>query len=514
MATLRWIATLTLLLCLLAGTVSAVSYRDIVQGDTVTWHENVSLSRVIGWSDTVAWWHTNHTPGISPPDLVLTIDRPRTVFIDPHGFPQGDYYKWDGKWERAGNNLAFSVAITPRAPKATPTPSPSTPTERPLELRMPSLLPALQDKHIADILICRGHPTSILCRNTSSLWIFGHTQWAYLTPSPDGTYTLTSNLTSAFPPGNYTLIFQDPGKNGVQEVIFNPDKKEVWFNNLRTFDVTKTPITGWIPAQIQDLVLSSIDKTDDGTTVKILAIQDPTIDIKHLYDAGANFVAVNGYTNVPDGTPINIEIDPIRVLIDNGGSTITTTADQPFSPGSLRIWQAKVPINWNTTAPGRHFLTAMLPSGAFQTVSFWIYNIPDGQTRPQGFVHYLSGNEFESSATVKTIEIVRTVEVPVYIQGPASTPITPPVAGENATLQPNAAHASESQDSVPLLLILIPLVPLLYLVTVLARARHQTNLPKSPYTPIPTNTMANRHRTARKVISDDIAAIRSKINRC
>ena len=85
------------------------------QGDTIYWNDCVDLTGVGGWDMRIAHW--NNTPGYVTgypddyPDIVFDISSfPRRIKIWPDVYPIGAWYKWSGKDEPGGSNLAFYIA--------------------------------------------------------------------------------------------------------------------------------------------------------------------------------------------------------------------------------------------------------------------------------------------------------------------------------------------------------------------------------------------------------------------
>ena len=92
-----------------------ITCEYVHQGDTVYWGDCIDVTGVAGWDMKLAHW--NNTGGYDIgypdeyPDIIYDVsDNPRKIHVWWEVYPSGPWYKWSGKRENAGNNLAFYVA--------------------------------------------------------------------------------------------------------------------------------------------------------------------------------------------------------------------------------------------------------------------------------------------------------------------------------------------------------------------------------------------------------------------
>jgi hypothetical protein len=446
-----------------SSAVLAIKYRDINQGDVVYWGENVSVERVIGWYNTIAYWNATQIPGVVPPNTIISLKHPNRLFIDPNQYPVGNYYKWSGMWERAGNNLAFIVKKRPALNKTSESPPL---TSAPTTWLTVKTRPTLEARHVADYLIARGDPLNIPI-NATNVWGFSNRNFFY--KNLQGTLTLSATESAALGEDTYTLLSHTGGPNTVIEIKYDSPSNAIWFNNVSTFELKKTPLAGYVPAHIHEIFSDYLKTCDDEIAVQTMIIQEPTIDIKNIWDEDTEQIAVNGYTNAKEGTPISLYLDEIRVITKNGGGHVMAHA-KGSDPGAYRTWDVMIPIDFNETAPGQHQITAVLPTGQRQSVSFYVYSLPEGQKRPQGYVRYIGGNEWVPTPT----PVVEYVNVPLKFAPLEVTPleVTPLEVTPPQQYYLNIVDAVIVRG-VDLLIVLLEILAGLYVSTILYRAIRQ-----------------------------------------
>lgn len=96
-----------LIICfVVVAPVSAGMYVN--QNDKLYWGDVADLTGVYGWQCTLAWWESSSQSDY-PTRTVDVCSNSYNIAITPERFPAGDWYKWDGKVGRHGNDLAFTV---------------------------------------------------------------------------------------------------------------------------------------------------------------------------------------------------------------------------------------------------------------------------------------------------------------------------------------------------------------------------------------------------------------------
>lgn len=103
----------------------------VIQGDTVYWGDSVDLTGVYGWECTVAWWKGGISDSVWPDRTEEVCYQSHNILITPERFPEGSWYKWDGKIGNHENDEAFRVKAY--RPTTVPTPTPNiTYTQQPM----------------------------------------------------------------------------------------------------------------------------------------------------------------------------------------------------------------------------------------------------------------------------------------------------------------------------------------------------------------------------------------------
>jgi hypothetical protein len=91
------------------------------QGENITQGNYYDLSGVYGFSGRLAHWENEDDVDIDDPDVIINLEHPKNVFIDPKNFPTGRYFQCDGKTSGScnsfehGNSYVFHVSA-PLAP--------------------------------------------------------------------------------------------------------------------------------------------------------------------------------------------------------------------------------------------------------------------------------------------------------------------------------------------------------------------------------------------------------------
>jgi hypothetical protein len=90
------------------------------QGENISQGNYYDLTGVYGFSGTVANWNDEDNEGITYPDHVVFLSKPRTVYIDPAIFPVGRWHQFDGGVNTTGgysfgsdNTYVFKVVANP-----------------------------------------------------------------------------------------------------------------------------------------------------------------------------------------------------------------------------------------------------------------------------------------------------------------------------------------------------------------------------------------------------------------
>jgi hypothetical protein len=247
--------------------------------------------------------------------------------------------------------------------------------------------------------------------------VFGRLDKIYNKTFARQTVSLTPSEIQNLEPGTYTIITQFPGKNTIFEVGYS---KIVDVANSKTSEQLTSPWAAIKPVDVFGLqprmVLVAFRKmattTDDVLVEYRLEVANPVIDIVSIdetYEGGKDVLDVRGYTNVAKGTMLSFVIDEDSQTVRTMRENTFTEVVQETAPNAWRYFQVLIPIDYETIPVGKHFITAIAPQGARQTVSFDVYDMPAGQETPPATIKYVAGNQFIPKPTAEIVTVIQTV---------------------------------------------------------------------------------------------------------
>jgi len=403
------------------GNVSPVQ-NYIYQGDKVYLNTTVDISGVVPPYPSLAYWDgydmydSVPTYNLSMPDRKIGYYN---FWIDPEIFSNrtGRWYKYNGKFEPQGNNLAFVVApnkysnYTVRYPNGTlielSNIIQNTTSENITPLKEPPLLPEIQE---SDYVVAKGDPV-IWDNGDYHLWVFGRI---------DGIYDHRSNVLSIqevemLEAGRYTVVVHVPGNNTIYEATYAN-------NTLYPAFYGKSPIPtfGMNPALVMDSLKSMLRNTDDKLYEYNMEVDTPHITIRRADEIvrnGMDYMDVRGYTNVANGTKITVTLDDKYLKEFSGESVAIRT-----SPGNLSYYRVYVPFNWDELAADArsHTLVATTAIGGKTEKDFKVSLLPADSYRPNATLKYIEDrNPFVPTPTPEvvirkeTVVVTKTIEIPL-----------------------------------------------------------------------------------------------------
>jgi len=397
-------------------------------------NETADLNLVKGWYGIVQRY---------PGDEMIDVSGfSHKIFIDPILFPEGIYYQWspEGIFSH-GNNIAFEVKSGIRPIKnrtfanVTGSVSEVVPGESPESLPLRSI-------PVADYYIARGDPFTVGHSGPAQVWVTqlrddGGLGWMVPKIRLNST-DIHGNETDRFQIGNYTVTVQGMGPNGVADITYRNVTRTRSDGRLddvliSPMNSTETIISGWQPWMIQKEVVRLVNQGmwvdqgvgrknlfDDSIEMRTLVVENPYAEIREINEMSrgnstreATIVQIIGYTNLAEEAEIKIvlDIDETNARTIKGFTWNTTAIGRNI--GDKRQFSVSIPLYYSEMSPGKHFMTAITPSGVKTTVSFHIYDIPEGQVRPMATQRYMGGNEFVATPTPEIIEKTLPTPTPV-----------------------------------------------------------------------------------------------------
>ena len=403
-------------------------YR-IAQGQDVYLNDTIDITGE-GWGRGLAWYGTYGE-----------YDDPQYVYefsdFSPHGElshfwiapsifsqRQGMWYQYYGNaTETRGNLNAFKVIAgyrnsTLTFPNGTVVNQSVgiSPTQTPRVFPQESVLPEV---HVADYLLAIGDPLIVKTYGQAQVWIFGRVDKAYGS-TPNDNMTFDAKTFENFEPGSYTMVVQHPGNNTDFDVRFNNNTLEYknGWNGVQNVDVSALQ-----PRMILSRLLQILGSTDDTYQTYTVEIQQPEIRVVSIDDiwlkskmdefhidnnVDVTFKDIRGYTNLQNGTNLTVALDKTRF--------VTHAQTWRSANGNRTMFQAYVPIIWDTIPLGTHTVTVSGPPGAYVDANFPVELLPADSYRPNATLKYTGDeNPWKPNLTTPTPVIITQVVTQVVV---------------------------------------------------------------------------------------------------
>lgn len=428
------------------------STHYISQGESVYVNDTIDISGVVPPYPNLAWWN-GYDMYDSNASYIITLPVYKSgyyhFYLDPSIFSTrlGKWYKYDDKFEKNGNNLAFIVYpqsmknSTMRYSNGTLINISEQIVNNYTEGEIP-VEPPVEIKHISDYLIARGEPFTIKTNSTTNIWLFGRIDKLLDFKSTNATtINVTKDILSGFETGDYTVEMQTVGnKSSDFTVKYDYDAQEIKWFDPQSFEIKKIETSGLSSQVLIEQFKKLIPQTIDTFTQYKLVLQDPYVEIQSItekytqnetvneagiteYNTNISYIEVKGYTNVAIGSTLKFIVDEKqqtkRTLYSH---TTTATAGGSKDPGDMRWFDTMIPVDKYNLAKGDHTVTAYTSlSDAGTVYTFAIYEAPLNSYVPQKTIRYISGKYGPEEFIPTPTPIVQTVTVPV--PGPTQTVI-------------------------------------------------------------------------------------------
>jgi hypothetical protein len=206
---------------------------------------------------------------------------------------------------------------------------------------------------------------------TVGIWIVGRDHFEVLIPAPDrhGNFSITikPSATNSFSSGQYAIVFQDPGTNGILEIGGGTD-----VNGTLTVMNRGKIVARLGPRQelgenihiVADHILStsSIPGVDDTFQIEYFFVQKPAIFFDKVIPASGlripdqitgERIVISGTTNIGTENSLNTEI-----RTQNTNEIVTTKTIPVIAGYPINTW------TWDLDAPG-------LPPGDYELTLIW-----------------------------------------------------------------------------------------------------------------------------------------------
>jgi hypothetical protein len=456
------------------------------QGDPVYLGETCDVSRVVGWKSQFAYFASG-VESETPTKIVDVSGFMYRHYIDPNKYVVGDWYKWEGMYERGGNNWAFRVMEGTRnetTPLVNVTPIP---TKKPGAAAI--VIP--KDTHILlargdDGIIKYGLDAGVVggVQQDAYLWLFGtgevKTQvisykMIYSENDLGHRYDFTPEETNLFDLGGYTGYIQFIGKNGRQDVFYDKSTNSL---DSPYKDVKPIKLDGLLPANIQkefETLTKPSGYSDDFLVPISMEVTNPDVTIKEYYEQD-NDIVIIGTTTMSEGTVLVVQVDPDNFALAEEVAANKHVTEAEGKISEPRRFSIQFPLKWDEMAIGHHKIRVDINTYKIKTsidqdfdvTGSWVNPTPTPELR-KAIISEGGTHLYENGSAVNKGGFVDPTATPTPTPEPTPipTPTLPPTPVLTPTPRPTPSDnidASKIFDNTGLPL--NPIIPVLAVIVV------------------------------------------------
>jgi hypothetical protein len=404
--------------------------------------DHIDISGVVAGNRALVWFRGGDPDPAAQP---YVIPLPNTkagyfdFYVDPAIFTQmtGNIFKWNGYFEPSGNTHAFYVIANYRNdtrtyPNGTVINETSILSGQYPIIEKP-IVPILPAKHVADYLAVHNQPFNITTAGKSKLWLFGRVDGIYDRLFPTSEAVIDVHDMQSLEAGNYQMLIQYPGENGVFESYYDPSTY-----SLRSARVNKTTyileplpaisLYGVTPQIAIEQVKTMLGESDDAYSIQTVSIEEPSIQLVSMEQVSTSLARtyynnsnlrgdvtvfdIKGYTNVLPGTNLYFALDENK---QTKVKWFNATAQGQYL-GDERIFEAFVPVYWDEMSLGMHTISGYTDVGGSIFRDFPVRDSPDHSFIPNQTVKWIGDQN--PWVPTPTPEIIKE---PYAVPGPERT---------------------------------------------------------------------------------------------
>jgi len=404
----------------------------IYQGDTVYVGDVIDISGAAPPYASLAYWNGYDMYDSEPTYVMELPDSSQGYYkfnlsFEIFGNRLGRWYKWDGDFEKRGNNHIFTV--NPKLwHNSTLTFSNGTAIvtseEIPQNYTRHKVQPAplMPEKFVSDYLVAKGDEVAFP-EGDYRIWVFGRTDGIYAREE----HNITKDQIFNMGVGNYDVVFQYHGNNTIYDASCGPNNCDVLIPGL--YGKKPVNIYGYQPLVVYDKLKEMLAGTDDKLVEYDLRIEDPYITINQADETEYtthSALNVRGYSNVANGTKITVSLDEKSAYYKDLKKMQIETSAVRISVGNLSYYSVDIPFNYEDIAADarNHTLTARTELGGIVQKDFKVSLMPADSYRPNASLKYIEDrNPFVPTPTpeIRTVVVTQTIEVVKQI----TIPVTP-----------------------------------------------------------------------------------------
>lgn len=350
-------------------------------------NETVDLSLAVSWPDYKLAWCAKENYECTPPDQIVEVTgNMHKYHIDPAIFKYGTYYRWDGKWNRAENLVAFTIVNGNRSSYDI------------FQSEESALAPGkiVQSEGPFKYYIARGDNPMVSTRlnrtDNCYLWAFtntidilgkqmipireggGYTSYAYTFAEHD-----IMNMTIDTYPGYITCA----GPNRVIDVHMNGDTMTTPYKAAKDVE-----LYSWNPYNIKekyDLLSKSIpDQMYDDVVYHIeIIVAEPYVAITNIErDDDDKTLFISGITSWENQTKLTFKLDPDNYKLP---TDIRLHTWDTFTSGSIdapRTFSTALSLEKNELSVGMHEIIANVDKNTDVGFSVYSFRVSDIKVNP------------------------------------------------------------------------------------------------------------------------------------
>ena len=242
---------------------------------------------------------------------------------------------------------------------------------------------------------------------------------------------ISESMTGSMALGQYDLLYVYPETMNTETQMIIPDVS--WKDGgIHSVLASNAPIneSGRTPTMIEDDLRSVIAKDGmDGIENQTVFVQLPSITIQHM-DNINGFIHVTGITNLGDGDPISLTVDPIDhyAMHNSDKFTFSSTVNRSDNE-TLGTWSCDMNLLIDEMFPGSHHTLTVTADNISTTVQFPIGIVLNGTYVPPQYINYFANGSIEPVIINNTVYVTITVPVDVWHTATPTPAITDALGG-------------------------------------------------------------------------------------
>jgi hypothetical protein len=202
-----------------------------------------------------------------------------------------------------------------------------------------------------------------------TIWIFSKLGTDHIYDAHNGedfngsvAYRINSTVSESLHPGEYIIVKQYPGQNGIKEVSYAQRYNYSNFMNEYLTSpfkgVDDIDINGWQPHQVLEKVQELAANSDDRLDYDTLIVEDPLTVVKSV-DRDWNNIYLYGTSNLQPNTTITILWDADRLVDERDYFFNTFHTFVKEKADGTRYWETGINVSFQDLPVGKHLVSVI-----------------------------------------------------------------------------------------------------------------------------------------------------------